>query len=154
MSWELFSYIVFDIWICHHPSIKSIYEAKVSIYLFIFTLVSNDSRSISPGSRNCHIWQWLTSNSKLPTISWTGLPSSFEFFFNGWITSLEMFAFYFSWMVGFSFLGGQFLCYSQSINPSRPNPGRREKITLSFYFHTSLWCLKSFYEGFMNAWCH
>ena len=30
--------------------------------------------------------------------------------------------------------------------PSRPNPGRREKINLNFYFHTSLWCLKRFYE--------
>ena len=34
-----------------------------------------------------------------------------------------------------------------SINPSRLNPGRREKINLNFYFHTSLWCLKRFYEG-------
>ena len=25
---------------------------------------------------------------------------------------------------------------------SRPNPGRREKIKLNFYFHTSLWCFK------------
>ena len=32
-------------------------------------------------------------------------------------------------------------------NPSRPNPGRREKIKLNFYFHTSLGCLKRFYEG-------
>ena len=28
----------------------------------------------------------------------------------------------------------------------RPNPGRREKTKLNFYFHTSLWCLKRFYE--------
>ena len=28
--------------------------------------------------------------------------------------------------------------------PSRPNPGRREKIKLNFYFLTSLWCLKTF----------
>ena len=35
----------------------------------------------------------------------------------------------------------------QFLNPLRPNPGRREKINLNFYFHTSLWCLKSFYEG-------
>ena len=28
------------------------------------------------------------------------------------------------------------------VNPSRPDPGRREKINLNFYFHTSLWCLK------------
>ena len=33
------------------------------------------------------------------------------------------------------------------INPSRPEPGLRKKINLSFYFHTSLWCLKRFYEG-------
>ena len=32
-------------------------------------------------------------------------------------------------------------------NPSRPNHGRREKIKLNSYFHTSLWCLKRFYEG-------
>ena len=32
------------------------------------------------------------------------------------------------------------------LNPFRPNPGRREKINLNFYFHTSLWCLKWFYE--------
>ena len=32
-------------------------------------------------------------------------------------------------------------------NPSRPDPGQREKIDLNFYFHPSLWCLKRFYEG-------
>ena len=26
-------------------------------------------------------------------------------------------------------------------------PGRREKVNLNFYFQTSLWCLKRFYEG-------
>ena len=36
------------------------------------------------------------------------------------------------------------------INPSRPNPGRREKVKLNFDFYTSLWCLKRFYEGFMR----
>ena len=35
-------------------------------------------------------------------------------------------------------------------NPSRPDPGRKEKINLNFYFHTSLWCLKMFYEGFLG----
>ena len=30
------------------------------------------------------------------------------------------------------------------LNPSHPNPGRREKINLNFYFHTSLWCTKGF----------
>ena len=29
----------------------------------------------------------------------------------------------------------------------RPNPRRREKIKFNFYFHTSLWCVKRFYEG-------
>ena len=35
----------------------------------------------------------------------------------------------------------------QLINPFRPDHRRREKINLNFYFHTSLWCLKRFYEG-------
>ena len=38
-----------------------------------------------------------------------------------------------------------------SVNPSRLDPGRREKINLNFYFHTSLWCLKRFYEGLLKA---
>ena len=38
-------------------------------------------------------------------------------------------------------------CADVVINSSRPNPRRREKINLNFYFHTFLWCLKSFYEG-------
>ena len=29
-----------------------------------------------------------------------------------------------------------------ALNRSRPNPRRREKNKLNFYFHTSLWCLK------------
>ena len=33
----------------------------------------------------------------------------------------------------------------------RPNPGQKEKIKLNFYFQTSLWCLKRFYEGLMNV---
>ena len=32
-------------------------------------------------------------------------------------------------------------------NPSRRNPGLREKIQLKFFFHTSLRSLKRFYEG-------
>ena len=32
-------------------------------------------------------------------------------------------------------------------NPSRPSPGRKEKINLNFRFYTSLWCLERFYEG-------
>ena len=35
----------------------------------------------------------------------------------------------------------------QDLNPSRPDPRRREKNSLSFYFQSSLWCMKSFYEG-------
>ena len=33
------------------------------------------------------------------------------------------------------------------VNPSRPRPRQREKNKLNFYFHTSLRCLKWFYEG-------
>ena len=33
------------------------------------------------------------------------------------------------------------------LNSSRPDPEWREKIDLNFYFHTSLWCLRRFYEG-------
>ena len=35
----------------------------------------------------------------------------------------------------------------ETLNPSRPSAGRKEKIKLNFYFHTSLWFLKKFYEG-------
>ena len=34
-----------------------------------------------------------------------------------------------------------------AFNPSRPNSEQKENIKLNFYFHTSLWCLKRFYEG-------
>ena len=30
---------------------------------------------------------------------------------------------------------------------SRQDPRQREKIDLNGYFHTSLWCIKRFYEG-------
>ena len=33
---------------------------------------------------------------------------------------------------------------AMNIIPSRPDPGRREKINLNSYLHTSLWCLKTF----------
>ena len=36
---------------------------------------------------------------------------------------------------------------SETFNLSYPDPRRREKINLNFYFHTSLWCLKRFYKG-------
>ena len=36
------------------------------------------------------------------------------------------------------------------VNPYRPNPGQKGKINLNFYFHTSLWCLKRFYEGLLR----
>ena len=32
-------------------------------------------------------------------------------------------------------------------NPSRPDPGRKEKINLSFYFHTSFGASKGFMEA-------
>ena len=31
--------------------------------------------------------------------------------------------------------------------PSRPDPGRRGENDLNFYFHTSLWYLRRFFEG-------
>lgn len=34
----------------------------------------------------------------------------------------------------------------KTVNPSRPDTGRREKIELNFYSHASLWFLKRFYE--------
>ena len=40
-----------------------------------------------------------------------------------------------------------FMYEDRNINASRPNPRRRGKIKLNFYFHASLWCLKAFYEG-------
>ena len=45
----------------------------------------------------------------------------------------------------------------QKINNSRPDPGRREKISLIFYFGTSWWYLKTFYNGLTcfhkTFWC-
>ena len=39
-------------------------------------------------------------------------------------------------------------CRKHLFNPYRPDPGQRAKINLNyFYFHTSLWCLKRFYES-------
>ena len=46
-----------------------------------------------------------------------------------------------------NFKGWLWLKHYFHFNPSRPNPGQKEKIKLNFYFHTSLWCLKRFYEG-------
>ena len=40
----------------------------------------------------------------------------------------------------------QMVCFD-GFNLSRPDPGRRKKINVNFYFHTSLWYLKGFYEG-------
>ena len=42
-------------------------------------------------------------------------------------------------------LGHHFIACTE-INASRSDPRLREKINLIF-FHTSLWCLKRFYEG-------
>ena len=38
------------------------------------------------------------------------------------------------------------------LNPSRSDPGRREKINLNFYFHTSLWYLKEFKDLHKTFW--
>ena len=38
-----------------------------------------------------------------------------------------------------------YFCKTLHLNPSSFNPGRREKVKLNFYFHTSLWCLKRFW---------
>ena len=35
-----------------------------------------------------------------------------------------------------------------NINPSLPDPIRREKINVRFYFHSSLWSLKAFIKSF------
>ena len=51
-----------------------------------------------------------------------------------------------SWYAQQAYEGVKMLAL-RKVNPCRPNPGRREKINLNFYFHTSLWCLKRFYEG-------
>ena len=45
------------------------------------------------------------------------------------------------------FLFKKFVSCKQGINLSRPDPGRGQKINLNFYFHSSLLCLKRFYEG-------
>ena len=48
------------------------------------------------------------------------------------------------------YLNKRFKCILY-INSSHPNSGRRETIKLSFYFHTSLWCLRMFYEDLSVA---
>ena len=35
--------------------------------------------------------------------------------------------------------------------PSRPDSGKKEKINSNFYFHTSLWRIKRFYEGLKDV---
>ena len=40
------------------------------------------------------------------------------------------------------------------VNPSRPDPGQREKTNLNFYFHKFLWCLKRFHEGLIGVNFH
>ena len=52
------------------------------------------------------------------------------------------------WTVCFFIILKIIWCYQMfNTSPSRPNPRRREKINLNFYFRPSLWCLKRFYEG-------
>ena len=38
-----------------------------------------------------------------------------------------------------------------AFNRSYPDPGRREKINLNFYFYTSSWCLKRFWKNFQKC---
>ena len=40
-----------------------------------------------------------------------------------------------------------YFTYCNLFNLSCPSPPRRKKINLNLYFHTSLWCVKRFYEG-------
>ena len=41
----------------------------------------------------------------------------------------------------------EFFVRSLDTDPSSPNPGQRQKVKSNFYLHTSMWCLKRFYEG-------
>ena len=43
--------------------------------------------------------------------------------------------------------GGKKGSYIDFLNPSRPDPGRREKINLNIFFYISLWSLKRFCDG-------
>ena len=38
------------------------------------------------------------------------------------------------------------------VYPERPNPAQKGKINWNFYFYTSLWCLKRFYEGLSDIY--
>ena len=60
-----------------------------------------------------------------------------EIFFPGNINNIGN-----SFVEGFKVVLSCWSCF----NLSRPNHGRREKVDLNLYFHTSLWCLKRFYE--------
>ena len=52
-----------------------------------------------------------------------------------------------------NFLGCIFLFeFVGSRDITHPNPGRREKIKLNSYFHTSLCCLKRCYEGLKSLY--
>ena len=50
--------------------------------------------------------------------------------------------------------GGYCAISSAFNNLFRPNPGRREKINLNFYFRTSLGCLKMLYKGLKSLKKH
>ena len=63
---------------------------------------------------------------------------------------IKQYAFLFhSWNLTISSVIVPIVMIMGHFNSSLPYPGRRKKINLNlnFYFHTSLWCLKRFYEG-------
>ena len=47
----------------------------------------------------------------------------------------------------FAILTGKHQSWNFSSSLSVPVPDKVKKIKLNFYFHTSLWCLRKFYEG-------
>ena len=45
-------------------------------------------------------------------------------------------------------------CEELCFNPSRPDLGWRQKISLNFYFPSFLRCFKSFYDGLKGIWTY
>ena len=45
-------------------------------------------------------------------------------------------------------------CEELCFNPSRPDLGWRQTISLNFYFHSFLRCFRSFYEGLKGIWTY
>ena len=74
----------------------------------------------------------------------------FRTFASAWMSGLSFFSVTdFNVARSFSSLLKTFSLFSRFVvNPSRPDPGRREKVNSNFYFQTSLGCLRRLYEGF------